>query len=437
MNKPKIALLHYTCPPVVGGVEKVMKEQASLFLSKGHDVKIIAGKGEQFTTAFPITINPVFSSRNPDVDTSLQKLSSGNSDHFYQLIDIAHEDLVKEVLSYDVLIAHNVMTMPYNLPLTYALHKLIDDDLIRVISWNHDSIFFYPDCPDQYHAEPWTVLKTKNPHIQYICISQARYEQFCSLYQTKRKITVIPNGIDPPGFFQLTPETKKVIYEQKLYNADLVMVQPSRLIPRKNFELGLRVAGALKKMNVEIRYLITGAYDTHEAKNVAYYRKLRNMAKDLNINNEVIFIAEYRLSDGKRIVPNQTFIRDLYFIADILFMPSLAEGFGLPLLEAGMIKLPIVCSEIPPFLEIGSDYICTFSLHDSPDHIADNVMQFLDMCPTHNMYRNVVQNYTWESIYKNYMLSLFSMIEYGDEELPEAMVVDFHSESSHSYNGSS
>ena len=52
IDRLKIALLHYSCPHVVGGVEEVIGQQASLFHRHGHKVKIIAGKGDVFSEDF-------------------------------------------------------------------------------------------------------------------------------------------------------------------------------------------------------------------------------------------------------------------------------------------------------------------------------------------------------------------------------------------------
>lgn len=415
MKKPdidrlKIALLHYSCPHIVGGVEEVIGQQASILHRYGHEVKIIAGKGDIYTEDYPITINPIFFSVNPSVDRAQKEVINGERIHFDRLVENIQEELKEELSSFDFLIAHNVMTMPYNLPLTYAIKNLADSGEIRVISWNHDSSYFYPDCPDIYHSEPWDILKTKFASIHYVCISEARSEQFCELYKLKKRIMVIPDGIDPGGFFQLTPDSEQLVYEQKLYKADLIMVQPSRLIPRKNIELSLRVVSALKKMGVNVRYLVTGTYDPHEPKNVEYYQKMKGIIEDLNITHEVIFTAAYKMKDGRKITQDHVFIRDLYFIADILFMPSISEGFGLPLLEAGMIKLPIACSDIPPFLEIGDGHTCTFSLTDTPVRIADKILKFLSTIPTHNMHRKVMKNYVWDSIYRKHIRPLFRKI---------------------------
>src|SRR4051812_22411092 len=42
----RIAILHYTCPPVAGGVERVMMDHARLFAAHGHAVTIVCGEGE-------------------------------------------------------------------------------------------------------------------------------------------------------------------------------------------------------------------------------------------------------------------------------------------------------------------------------------------------------------------------------------------------------
>ena len=40
-----VALLHYTAPPVVGGVEQVLGQHARLLAEAGHAVRVVAGRG--------------------------------------------------------------------------------------------------------------------------------------------------------------------------------------------------------------------------------------------------------------------------------------------------------------------------------------------------------------------------------------------------------
>ena len=44
----KIAILHYSAPPVIGGVESVLAHHAKLMVSAGHEVQVIAGIGKNY-----------------------------------------------------------------------------------------------------------------------------------------------------------------------------------------------------------------------------------------------------------------------------------------------------------------------------------------------------------------------------------------------------
>lgn len=140
-----IALLHYSCPPVIGGVEMVVSQQASLFHSYFHKVTIFAGAGEPVTGGYSVEINGLLGSRNPHVRQACRLVIDRNdTSALDRLIDEIYTYLHRALRDFHILIAHNVMTMPYNLPLTLALLRTAEDDLLPVVSWNHDSPYFYP-----------------------------------------------------------------------------------------------------------------------------------------------------------------------------------------------------------------------------------------------------------------------------------------------------
>jgi len=405
-----IALLHYTCPPVVGGVEEVVRQQASLFHRYYHKVKIFAGAGDQFTKDYQIEINPLLSSRNKQILRAHELILENNLNKMETLSQRIHQYLCNVLDRFDLLIAHNVLTMPFNLPLTYALHRMAQDSSIPIVSWNHDSPYFYHDYPRYLDQAPWNILKRINSKIHYVVISESRKAQFSELYGTKDRLYVVPNGIDPIRFFRLDPNTVRLIQEQKLFESDFLMVQPSRLHPRKNIELSIRVTRALRDRNINARLLLTGAYDPHEHNTVEYYNKLQDLARKLNVEKDIIVIAEYRYKSGERITPDRILIRDLYLIADILFLPSWQEGFGIPLLESGMIKLPVVCSNIPPFVEVGGEDVCMFNLDSPPEVIAHKILEFLHALKPQRMFRRVIRDYVWDNIYHSKLLPILQSI---------------------------
>ncbi len=61
------------------------------------------------------------------------------------------------------------------------------------------------------------------------------------------------------------------------------------------------------------------------------------------------------LVDGPPAWRSPRVVADLYRIADALFLPSREEGFGLPVLEAGVSRLPVICADIPALRELAGD----------------------------------------------------------------------------------
>jgi glycosyltransferase involved in cell wall biosynthesis len=408
--KYNIALLHYSCPPVVGGVEEIMRQHASLLGRHCHHVKVLAGDGGIFAENIEIEINTLLGSRNREVLNAHQLSFEGKPQEMEGLTRKIYRYLLSSLKDFDALIAHNVLTMPFNLPLSAALHRIGQEGVIPIISWNHDSPYFYPDCPQHLQLFPWIILKRAYAGIHYVVISESRKEMFADLYGGKKRLHVIPNGIDPILFFLLDTSTVRFIQEQRLFEAEFLMVQPSRLHKRKNMELSIRVTRSLHDLGLKARLLITGAHDPHEPKNLTYYHALKNLAAKLGIEDDVLIMAEYAFKSGERLMVDTITIRDLYLISDILFLPSLQEGFGIPLLESGMIRLPIVCSNIPPFIEIGGEDACFFDLAEAPESIALKILEFVEKLEPHRMFRKVIRNYVWDNIYHEKLLPLLENV---------------------------
>lgn len=65
----------------------------------------------------------------------------------------------------------------------------------------------------------------------------------------------------------------------------------------------------------------------------------------------------------------------LYMNAEALIFSSIAEGFGLPLVEAMNMKIPVIASDIPVFREIGGNYPYYFNVQ-SPVDLVRVVAEF-------------------------------------------------------------
>lgn len=66
--------------------------------------------------------------------------------------------------------------------------------------------------------------------------------------------------------------------------------------------------------------------------------------------------------------------------ADLLVLPSLYEGFGIPILEAFATETPVVCSDIPALREVAGEAALYFDPL-SPQDMADKIFQALGASP--------------------------------------------------------
>jgi len=405
-----VGLLHYSCLPVVGGVEEVLDQQSSLLDRYSYRVKVLAGAGRTLNRDYPIEINPLLGSRNRRVLQAHRLLVEENDSRGIETLASEIEGYLREQLRHlDIVLAHNVLTMPFNLPLTSALWKLAESESMGIVSWGHDSPYFYADYLPHLDYSPWTVLKKVHPKIHYVTISENRREQFLRLYDKAHRIHVVNNGIDPASFLKLDATTVRLVEEEGLLGEDFLIFHPCRLHPRKNVELSIRVTRALRDRGVPARLLVTAAHDPHELETLDYYRKLIRLTRQLDVERNVLILGEYQFQNGDRISADRLSTRDFYLISDVLFLPSQAEGFGLPLLESALTKLPIMCSKIAPFTELAREDVCYFDLQDTPSQIATKMLSFATGKP-HRFFRRTKSSHLWDSIYRTRLVPLFQEV---------------------------
>src|SRR5258706_14209243 len=105
----KIEILHYSVPPIVGGVESVIEHHARLMANDNHQVQLIAGRGAQFDMRIPFLHLPEADSRHADVLEIKQELDKGIvSQRFNHLASKIETQLLEVISNTDILIAHNV-----------------------------------------------------------------------------------------------------------------------------------------------------------------------------------------------------------------------------------------------------------------------------------------------------------------------------------------
>lgn len=390
-----IALLHYSAPPIVGGVEGVLGHHARLMADAGHEVRIVAGRGEQTNPRIPFLQIPMADSRHASVLSLKAELDEGRvPDEFNRMVDSITANLNEALDKADVLIAHNVCSLNKNLALTAAVRNLTNS--LSVVLWHHDLAWTTPRYQTELHdGYPWDLLRQAWAGVKQVTISEMRQQELTDLFQIDRdEITVIPNGVDVGYFHKMEQPTRAYIRQLNLLNAAPLLLLPVRITPRKNIELALRVCAHLRQDFPDTKLVVTGPLGPHNPDNVRYLERLAGLRKELHLEHVVHFLAE--LTDGY--IPDAV-ISDFYHLADALFMPSLEEGFGIPILEAGLAGLPIFCSDIPPLRSLGSSSATYFLPDADPAELANRMVNRLAFDPVFRMRTRVRREYSWEGIY--------------------------------------
>ena len=411
-EKPTLAILHYAAPPLVGGVEHTIEMHARLLAGRGYPVRVIAGRVEEFDQSVRVVLIPEIDSRHERVLAIGKHLAAGKvPPEFERLADEIASSLRTALEGVDVCIVHNATTLHKNLPLTAALHRLASEGSVKFIAWCHDFAWLDPlYTPDLHPGYPWDLLREPWPGVSYVVVSQDRREMLAGLFGwPPDRIAVVPPGIEPGHMLGLSPEGERLAGEIGLWDADPAVLLPARITRRKNIEMGIRITAALAKLGRSPLLVITGPPGPHNPTNVAYLRSLQELRDSLGVAKSVVFMYE-RGGTGSPFVPDETLMADLYRSADILLFPSKREGFGIPILEAGIVRMPIFCSDIPPFRESGDGLIHTFGLDESPEEIAKRIDAYLSEDEVYRMRKQILRHYTWGRILDERILPLIERL---------------------------
>ena len=401
----RISLLHYSSPPIVGGVESVLAHHARLITNAGHEVTILAGRGKVFDERIKVRVLPRLDSRHPDVMDVKTMLDIGKHSPSFELLrEQIKKELLEELKDCDVLIAHNVASLHKNLALTAALHESYNKPgFPHLILWHHDLAWTTPRYRHELHdGYPWNLLRMNWEGVTQVAVSRLRRRELAELFNiSKAVVKVVPNGVDINAFFKFEPQTNDLIKRLHLLDADPLFLLPVRLTPRKNIELALKVMAEVRKDFPQATLLVTGPEGPHNPKNKKYKELLFSMRDKLNMQDVVHFLAE--VTDD--FMPDAV-IADFYRIADALLFPSREEGFGIPVIEAAFSKVPVFCADIPVLRELAGDEVTYFSPDANPLEVAKQIKGRLEAELTSKWGRRAKQGYTWGQIYSRHIAPL-------------------------------
>ncbi len=385
-----IALLHYSGPPGIGGVEATMAAHARLLAGDGYGVRIVAGKGEASEAGVEMRAIALLGSRDERIEAVQAELARGEvTPAFEALVDEATLLLDAALDGCAVAIVHNVHTLHKNLVFTAALERLHRQGRApEMLAWAHDFAFTDPLYRPEMHAGwPWDLLRTPWTGVRYVCVSRDRRAVLAELFAVpEQSITVVTPGVDVERLLKLEPETAALVAQYDMLASAPLLVLPARLTRRKNIELALQIVAALREHMPAPLLVITGPPGPHNPGNAAYVAQLQTLRAELAA--PALFLYEaFRRPDATPRPISDAMIADWFGLADGLLFPSRAEGFGMPVIEAALRGVTVFCADIPPFREIVGDRALRFGLDEPPAEVARRIADALEHDPRYALRR--------------------------------------------------
>jgi len=393
-DRKVVALLHYTAPPIVGGVEAVLARQARLLAALGYRVRVVAGVAELEAPGVEVVVIPPMYGRHPEIAPLQAALMDGRCPaDFPRWRERLRAALSEALRGVEVAILHNVCTLDKNLVLSAALYDLVAHEPRRWIGWHHDAVILRPEAP-RFPGEPWALLFRPWPVI-HVTVSEARRRALAAAWGIPpERIRVIPNGVDLGDFFRWTPLTRSLVERLGLMEADAILLTPVRITRRKNLEAALAVLRAVReRTRWDVRLVITGPIGPHQPANRAYLEALRRRRAEWGLEGAAHFLAEL-VEEG---LPEAA-VADFYTLADAVLLTSREEGFGLPVLEAGLARLPVFAYALPPLEELGGSDVFLVPEGEGPEALAAAIARYLETDPVARLRRRVRQRFQWPAL---------------------------------------
>ena len=195
----------------------------------------------------------------------------------------------------------------------------------------------------------------------------------------ENNITVLPNAV-ADNYFNDIDSTLAKQYITEKYNINKFILYVSRFEPRKNHA---RLLTAFDELNL-----------TQEGYSMVFLGK-----KTLHVN-EYDAVFEQLKSSVKEKVFQFNYIEDadlvqFYAAAELFVYPSLAEGFGIPPLEAAAVGTPVLCSNTTAMSDF--DFLEQFDPYNTEEIKQKiSIMLSKDGAGSKAIKEKIKQLYSWE-----------------------------------------
>ena len=228
-----------------------------------------------------------------------------------------------------------------------------------------------------------------------IAATPAERAQMLWLYRTdRRKIEIVPPGVDVQRFQPMPPEEAK--RRIGVAQSDRMLLFVGRIEPLKGVDTLLKAVAMVRDRDPQeaasLCISVIGGDGEQETPDEEM-RRLRELREELNLGDLVTFL-------GAR---DQDTLQYYYSAADALIMPSDYESFGMVALEAMACGTPVIASQVGGLAFLVQDGVNGFHVPNrEPWALADRILMLLTEPELRTKMgveaRRIAANYGWPLI---------------------------------------
>jgi glycosyltransferase involved in cell wall biosynthesis len=347
-----VAIVHFTGPPSVGGVETLISSQVTALRRLDVEVTLVVGRGDAVPGARLARI--------PALDPSLPHDENAQAIAMQLHSELAHVDACW---------VHNVLTVSLHPALTRAIWLAVERlPRITWVAWCEDLTAVSAYRNEVAIDVPARLLE----RVTFVTISRSRAQEVAKYFHVPiSAVEVIEPPIDAAAWLGLGPQSNRLWNDLAFDRRDPAVLVPAKLLEHKNLPLAVGVAAQLQRACRAPLVLVTGAPSPHEPVTSARVKAaLVHLARESDAGAAFAIATDVL---GEEL--EQRTVRELMLLSDLVFLPSAEEGFGLPVREAQALRVPVLCSDIPAFRESAGTGASFFPLNESPGTVARRVIE--------------------------------------------------------------
>lgn len=343
----KIGIFTDTYPPFINGVSTSVKMLQTELTKRGHEVYIVTLNAKNMSYEFEEDGKII---RIPGIRIGIfdYRLSTCYPIKAAEYIKKLKLDVIHSQTEFSMGIFSRVIARKLDIPVVHTYHSMYED-YVHYVTRGH---FNEASKKAVEYLTKFFCDKT----IEELIVPTAKtYDLFKKKYNYKRKVHIIPSGIEIERFYKENVNEKEKQFIKKelgLSRKDKVILSLGRVASEKSIEVLINNHVEVLKKEKNCKLVIVG-----DGPQLEYYKKL---AIDNNISDSVIFTGK---------VPwEQTPL--YYSIADVFATASHTETQGLTVVEAMAASIPVVALDDEAFRNTVIPDLTGYLFKDDSEYVS-------------------------------------------------------------------